>query len=148
VVRGALNGILLFTYSYRSINVVHQQNGAQPKVPRYRPAVKFRKISKDTLEKLQKAEDTNSEDANIEDEITDPSDDGNPNSANMSPSTPEPSTEFLIDPDIDINSEALLDMISEEDVVSDKPLNTRTTASAPAPAPRPLTVDEAFALWD
>jgi len=84
------------------------------------------KISEDTLEKLQKFENSNSEDANSDDEITDPgsADDDNQNSAEMSPSTPpEPSTEFLIDPDIDINSEALLDMISEQEVVSDKPIN-------------------------
>jgi hypothetical protein len=96
---------------------------------------------------VQKPDDTNSEDLNSEDEVNDLSDDGNPSSADTSSTSPEPSTEFLIDLDIDINSAALLDMISEEEVVSDKPLNTRPTAPSAA-IPRPLPVDEAFAMWD
>jgi len=123
------------------------QNGAQPKVPRYWPAVKFQQISKDTIEKLRtiKSDDSNGENANDEDE-TDPSDDGNPNSADTTNSTPTPCAEFLIDSDIDINSTALLDMISEEEVVGvtpEIPLNTQTTAPS-----RPMTVDEALAMWD
>jgi len=128
------------------------QNGAQPKVPRYRPAVKFRKISKDTLEKLQNVEDTNSKDANSEDDIDD-ADDGNPNSADVpqASSTPKSSLGFRIDSDIDINSAALLDMISEEEVVSDKALHTQPTTFGLPVAPtaaRSLTVEEVFAMWD
>jgi len=55
---------------------------------------------------------------NNEDKTTDsdPSDDGNPNSADNATANPVPSvdSEFLIDSDIDINSAALLDMISKE----------------------------------
>jgi len=145
MVREALNSTLLFTGSiFHDVNMIYPQNSAQPKVPRYWPAVKFRKISKDVLQKLQKCDDTNSED-----KVNDLSDDGDPSSADTSSSTsPEPSTEFLIDLDIDINSAALLDMISEEEVVSDKPLNTRPTSSAATAVSQPLTVDEAFAMWD
>jgi len=127
--------------------MIHLLQNGQPKVPRYRPAVKFRKISKDTIEKLRtiESDDSNGENANDEDE-TDPSDDGNPNSVDTTNSTPTPSAEFLIDSDIDINSTALLDMISEEEVVGvtpEKPLNTQATAPS-----RPMTVDEALAMWD
>jgi hypothetical protein len=128
------------------------QNGAQPKVPRYRPAVKFRKINKDTLEKLRNVDsldDPNGQSANEEDETTDPSDDGNPNSVDAATTTPDsppkPGAEFLIDSDIDIKSAALLDMISEDEVVSERPSNTQPTSTASS---RPLTVDEALAMWD
>lgn len=121
------------------------QNGAQPKVPHYWPAVKFWKISKNTLEKLQNIEDTNSEDDSIGD-----ADDSNPNSVDVSQaSTPKSSPGFLIDLDIDINSAALLNMISKEEVVSDKPLHTQPTTFGLAPTPaQPLIVDEVFAMWD
>jgi len=63
---------------------------------------------------------------NNEDKTTDsdPSDDGNPNSADNATANPVPivDSEFLIDSDIDINSAALLDMISEE--VSKRSLQT------------------------
>ncbi len=69
---------------------------------------------------------TSAVNANNEDETTDsdPSDDGNPNSADNATANPVPSvdSEFLIDSDIDINSAALLDMISEE--VSKRSLQT------------------------
>ncbi len=120
------------------------------------PAVKFRKICKETLEKLRNVDDPNSEDASVDansdDEIADPSDDGNPNSGDMPASTPKSSTEFIIDSDIDINSAALLDMISEEDIVSESgeaepTLNTQAEGGEPTSS-RLMTVDEAFAMWD
>jgi hypothetical protein len=52
---------------------------------------------------------------------------------------------FVIDPQIDINSHALLDMISEEAVVVDKPLlsaHAKTVADSCE-----ITVDEAFDDW-
>ena len=76
-----------------------------------------------------------------------PSDDGNPNSADNATANPVLSVnlEFLIDSDIDINSAALLNMISEEEVVSEEPSNLQPTATTTS---RPLTVDEALAMWD
>jgi hypothetical protein len=138
----------LFPFKYAGfVILIHLlQNGAQPKVPRYRPAVKFRKISKDTLEKLQNSGDTIEIDASDVEEIDD---DGNPDVADLPDSSSDlPSTEFLIDPDININSLALLDMISEKDIFTKPTTNTveagEPTASSQA---RSMTVDEAFAMW-
>jgi len=59
---------------------------------------------------------------------------------------PKPNTEFLIDSDVDINSAALLDMISEEEAVQiPEPMNTQPLETAPS---QPLTVDEALEMWD
>ena len=126
------------------------QNGAHPKVPHYRPAVKFRKINKDTLEKLQNInlDDLIGEQMNNEDETTDPSDNGNPNSADtvINDAPPKPNIEFLIDSDVNTNSVALLDMISEEEAVQIlEPMNTQPLETAPS---QPLTVDEALEMWD
>lgn len=126
------------------------QNGAHSKVPRYQPAVKFRKINKDTLEKLRNInlDDPSGEQMNNEDETADPSDNGNPNSADTvtNDAPPKPNTEFLIDSDVDINSVALLDMISEEEAVQIlEPMNTQPLETAPS---WPLTVDEALEMWD
>ncbi len=93
-------------------------------------------------------DDLSGEQMNDEDETADPSDDGNPNSADMvtNNAPPKPNTEFLIDSDVDINSAALLDMISEEEAVQiPEPMNTQPLETAPS---QPLTVDEALEMWD
>jgi hypothetical protein len=51
---------------------------------------------------------------------------------------------FEIDPNIDIDSPALVDMISEEAVVSEAPLNVSRPVDA---ANRTFTVEEAFEDW-
>ena len=87
---------------------------------------------------------------NSEDDI-DNADDGNPNSADLpqASSTSKSNLGFRIDSDIDNNSAALLNMISEEEVVSDKALHTQpTTFGLASTAAQSLTVDEVFAMWD
>jgi hypothetical protein len=52
---------------------------------------------------------------------------------------------FAIDPQIDINSHALLDMISEEAVVVDQPLPSAHAKTATEC--KEISVDEAFDDW-
>jgi len=83
----------------------------------------------------------------------DSSDNDNPNSVELPDSDDLESSilpvEFLIDQDIDIDSVALLDMISEKDIASQPTTSINAGEPIPSSQPRPtLTVDEAFAMWE
>ena len=56
-----------------------------------------------------------------------------------------PKLAFVIDPQIDINSRALLDMIADKDEIVDQPMPTPAKMAA-AQCPN-VTVDEAFDIW-
>jgi len=102
---------------------------ASPIKEHYRPAVKFRKIDKAVLERLQTgASDTTLAQAEVvefqdnDSDVDEPSTEPEGNSADRDEVGGE-KLAFVIDPQIDINSRTLLDMISEEAMVQvDQPL--------------------------
>ncbi|KAF8154878.1 ribonuclease H-like domain-containing protein [Crassisporium funariophilum] len=123
----------------------------------YRPAVKFRKISKETLARLQTLGDNESENMELEDSDEDENaDEDQTEGTSTTPrlatgqSTPtESRIAFKIDPNININSKTLLDMISETDTVS---AATAKAAGAPATSKaanpeKKISVSEAFDNW-
>ena len=118
----------------------------------YRPAVKFRKISKATLERLQvKSDADDSENSELQDNEDEdigegggaenggevegnnddlaplPDDVPAPTTSRLKKAAYAPRTYFKIDECIDIKSPALLDMISVDPVVSEKPAGTNTS---------------------
>ncbi|KAK0443131.1 uncharacterized protein EV420DRAFT_1577094 [Desarmillaria tabescens] len=89
------------------------------KKPGRRPAVKFREIQKDVLEKIQSntKKSGTSEESDAESETDDDSDDDDDAvSGNTTVEAPR-EKEFKIDPDIDLASPSLLDLVSSEPVV-------------------------------
>ncbi|KAF8153915.1 ribonuclease H-like domain-containing protein [Crassisporium funariophilum] len=144
----------------------HNPETATPhKKERFRPAVKFRKIDKALLERLQtgapksdtttsaQAEPHETEDNDSHDEASKPKEVSTEEQPEASSTAEEEGSvesgkqklAFVIDPQIDINSRALLDMISEEAVVMDKPLLSASLKVAANGAG--MTVDEAFDNW-
>jgi hypothetical protein len=131
----------------------NQENA--PKKERYRPVVKFRKIDKATLNRLQYGhEEDGVEDAPLADADSEDGDgqdaegsDGEGGDGGMA-SVLEPPREacFEIDDNVDINSRALIDMISEEPLVSDRPRPGRFTSGQPENAGK-QTVDEVNWAW-
>jgi hypothetical protein len=87
------------------------------KKPHYHPAVKFRKLNKDTLTRLQfKSDSDESPNADLDDEESEGGGDSEEETltgtlfgANTSA---ERRTPFKVDPCMDLNSHALVDMIS------------------------------------
>lgn len=127
-----------------------QNNKSQPAKPHYRPAVKFRQINKATLARLQnKHEGDESHNSELEDEDEDEeNDEGIRREENTG--TPHDNwnedgcqTTFAVDPNIDLNATALLDMISPEPTVSEKTMPTERP-SKPANLERKISVAEAF----
>jgi len=132
-----------------------------PKKPRYRPAVKFRKIDKDTLARLQTKGDG---DENQNSELNEESDDdGNeeetsttrqlaelptPTSTPFDTDDAEGQITFKVDPIIDLKSRALIDMISPAPVVSEV-ATAEHTSTVPVPTWPELrmSVAEAFESW-
>ncbi len=125
---------------------------ASPIKEHYRPAVKFRKIDKAVLERLQTgASDTTLAQAEVvefqddDSDVDEPSTEPEGNSADRDEVGGE-KLAFAIDPQIDINSRALLDMISEEAMVQvDQPLPSAHEEAVAGN--RKVTIDEAFDNW-
>ena len=123
-----------------------------PNKERYRPVVKFRKIDEAVLERLQtgapeldetrpaamqiQGDDSDDEDLGTEQEAQTQGNHENEHESGQK-------LAFAIDPQIDIHSRALLDMISVEDVV-DQPLPAREKR---VPEGHNMSVDEAFDNW-
>ena len=118
--------------------------------PSYRPAVKFRKLDKDTLTRLQVKNDSDeSPNAELDDEETEGGDEeetitGTPFGADASAGCRTP---FKVDPCMDLKSRALVDMISPA------PDLERSAQPAQPPTPIPvetkdqMSVAEAFDSW-
>ncbi|KAF8817236.1 hypothetical protein BYT27DRAFT_7217782 [Phlegmacium glaucopus] len=138
----------------------HDETTAPNKKVRYRPAVKFRKIDKALLERLQTGTSNMDKTVLAQEEAMgiqdDDSDDEEP-SAEESLHEGQPQNNstvggdgragelklaFAIDPQIDINSRALLDMISEEAVVADQPAHVKTATNLSE-----TSIDEACDDW-
>ena len=125
---------------------------ASPIKEHYRPAVKFRKIDKAVLERLQTgASDTTLAQAEVvefqddDSDVDEPSTEPEGNSADRGEVGGE-KLAFVIDPQIDINSRALLDMISEEAMVQvDQPLLSAHEEAVVGNCK--VTIDEAFDNW-
>jgi hypothetical protein len=106
--------------------------------------MKFRKIDKVLLARMQAGDDQNGEGEEnvLADEEEDEMVEGE--ASTMQPASID-TIAFEINPNIDIDSPALIDMISEEAVVSEAPLNA---LSRPVDAAnRTFTVEEAFEDW-
>ena len=127
------------------------------KEPHYRPAVKFRKINKDTLTRLQTKGD-NDENQSSELNEEESEDDGNeeetrselPNlTGNPFAKDSESAgcrTPFKVDPTIDLKSHALIDMISPFDSDSER-TSAAPTLSIPTEPKDEISVEEAFESW-
>jgi len=90
--------------------------------PRYRPAVKFRQIDKATLARLQTRDEAD-ENPNAELEEDDDDTEEREETITMTPSQRNNDghrTTFIVDPNIDLNAPALLDMISPDPIVTEK----------------------------
>ena len=125
-------------------------------MPHYRPAVKFRKIDKDTLARLQTKGD-NDENQSSELNEEESEDEGSEEETVTRPELPNPmGTQFAaeesagsritfqVDPIIDLKSHALIDMISPFDT---ERTSAAPTASIPAEPKDQISVAEAFASW-
>jgi hypothetical protein len=129
---------------------------APNKKERYRPAVKFRKIDKALLEKLQtgaRASESNldknilvqEEAAEIQDDDSDDEELAEENlqgGVGRDGGTDGLKLAFAVDSQIDLNSRALLDMISEEAVIINQSL-----APAREKTAGEMSIDEAFDNW-
>ena len=135
-----------------------KETTASNKKERYRPAVKFRKIDKALLEKLQTGASGLDKNAPMQEEATeiqdDDSDDEEPTAEEiLQGGQPQrdgradangPKLAFTVDSQIDINSRVLLDMISEEDVIVGQ---TPLSACVKTAASVEMSIDEAFDGW-
>jgi hypothetical protein len=100
----------------------------------YRPVVKFRNIEESVLRAVQSEQD-DAEDRDLSDVDSDSEDEGGDvNGDEMAP--PPRAITFEIDPDIDITSQALRDMVSTEHSVGQ-------SASPPQPASANHGISEA-----
>ena len=122
-----------------------------PNQERYRPVVKFRKIDEAVLERLQtgapgldetrpvamqiQGDDSDDEDLGTEQEAQTQGNHENEHERGQK-------LAFAIDPQIDIHSRALLDMISVEDVDQLLPAREKTV-----PEGHNMSVNEAFDNW-
>ncbi len=114
----------------------------------YQPAVKFWKISKDTLKRLQIC--TNDKNGNPELEESEDEELENIEEENNMPEFTAPKAAiwvpFKIDTNININLKALLDMIATETEVIEK--HDEASQSEPATNPeKRVSVAEAFENW-
>src|SRR6266446_5979541 len=115
---------------------------------RYRPAVKFQKINKETLMRLQTLGDGESKNPELEESNDKDDMDKGQNENTTRPSTPTVyQVPFEIDSSINIISKALLNMISETEVTQS--LGTEKGAVAPGPSKpanleKKVSVAEAF----
>ena len=92
----------------------------------YRPVVKFRNIEKNVLQAVQSEQD-DAEDKSLSDSDSD--DDDTDSEADIHDKRPPPrALTFEIDPDVDITSQALRDMISTDQSVG----QSSQAQSAPA----------------
>ena len=123
-----------------------------PNNERYRPVVKFRKIDEAVLERLQtgapELDETRPVAMQIEGDDSDDEDlgteqEGQTQGNHENEHERGQKLAFAIDPQIDIHSHALLDMISVKDVV-DQPLPARAKTVAEG---HNMSVDEAFDNW-
>lgn len=129
----------------------HQESAL--KKPHYRPTVKFRKLDKDILTKLQtKSDDDESHNAELDDEESGSEDAGGEEETLTSTQfTAEASaacqTPFKVDPCIDLKSHALMDMIS---LIPDSERSAGHPSQAeaiPTMGERNMSVAEAFDSW-
>jgi hypothetical protein len=99
--------------------------------------VKFRNIDANTLQTLQTGGDHCSEDHHVSDVDAESEDDGD-DKLDADAASPPPEAEvFEIDPDIDINSKALRDMVSVDPVVCEvQPQEGSVAMASQAPAGR------------
>ena len=120
------------------------------KKERYRPAVKFRKFDKALLEKLQTGVSNLDNDVLVQERTSEIQDDDSEGEELIGEETLQDGgaglgglkVVFAIDSQIDINSRALLDMISDEATVINQP-----TPSARTKMGGEMSIDEAFEDW-
>jgi hypothetical protein len=141
-----------------------KETTAPNKKERYRPAVKFRKIDKALLERLQTGGPESTVTGNLDNaqeeaaEIQDDDSDDEELIAEENLQGGQPQSDstvggdggagglklaFAVDSQIDLNSRALLDMISEEAVV----VTNQSLAPAGEITTGEMSIDEAFDNW-
>ena len=116
----------------------------------YRPAVKFRKIDKETLARLQTKSD---EEERIEKELDIEEDTDNDSDSAQSDdkeSDSLPKITFAVNPHINLKARALLDLISETDKYEDGQAEIAVLNAHPKSREgvSEMTVEDAFADWD
>jgi len=129
--------------------------------PRYRPAVKFRVIDKDMLERLQTRSEQEQRELVgemqtlqvAEDASDDEGDSDNDNDMEEQPTTSSAPvvilTAFKVNSHVDLKSAALRDMISEEPLVKERVMGPVMIEAPPRTSLHvSLSVDDAFAQWD